>query len=302
MSTTLFRRTKLRLQFPYGCAVAVALGLGGGHVAAQTSAAQRFVSKAPVDWVRAAADKEVRIISDDGTFPVRYTMHRVDGKGSSVRAVIESRQGTVARTLYKDGHALTPEENALEHKRLQEILDDLDGWEKKQKRNSTARGYATSLVQLMPQAMLYTYAPAQPQIAASTPGPQVVLDFKPDPAFNPPTMASELLTGLEGRMWIDERTGVLVRVDARIIKPVNFGWGGIFAKFYPGGTVEFEQSPVGEGRWVYSRVDEKVSIRELMVHTREEHAQMELSELHLLAHPIDVVEAVHILMALPDPH
>jgi len=51
-----------------------------------------------------------------------------------------------------------------------------------------------------------TRPPAQLSNQPSGDPALVVLDFKPNPAWSPPTMESEPLIGLEGRLWIDPRT------------------------------------------------------------------------------------------------
>jgi hypothetical protein len=255
-------------------------------------------------WAQAASVQELRIVQSAGTFPVQYTVHKTDSRGDATRVVIECRGGTVARTMLRDGKPLTAEQQADERGRLQQILDDPATWEKKQQRSLQARSYATALVKQMPAAMLYTYVPGQPQPAAAQSAkaqPQIVIDFKPNPAYQPPDMAAELLTGLEGRMWIDPQSKVLTRVEGRIVRPVNFGWGGIFARFYPGGTVVFAQSDAGDGRWIYSFVDEDVTIRELLVKTVAEKSVMRASDIHLLPRPLDVRQAVEQLLALPGP-
>ncbi|MDE1162473.1 MAG: hypothetical protein PW792_11090 [Acidobacteriaceae bacterium] len=253
----------------------------------------------PVSWVQAATVHELRIIDDDGEFPVRYRSRRVDSKNDITREIIESREGTVARLIQRNGQPLPAEEDQAERSRLQAILDDPSDYLKSKKRNTASRGYATSLVKLMPIAMIYSYAAGQPQ-PPNSPGQQIVLDFRPDPNFKPPTTISELLTGLEGRMWIDRKTGVLTRVDARVIKGVNFGWG-VLAHIYPGGTVEFEQAEAGNGRWIYSQLNEHVVIREFMVKTANENTRMSAAEIRLLPNALTYREAIVQLLAMPLP-
>ncbi len=270
-----------------------------GH--AQQQPAFDTPGPSPVSWVQAAVPHEIRIIDDDGSFPVRYRTHRIDAHGEIVRETIECREGTVSRLLLREGKPLTPEEDAAERDRLNAILADPSDWRKHQKRNTSARSYATDLVKLMPQSMIYTYTPGQPQLPNST-SQQIVLDFHPDPAFKPPTTVSEMLTGIEGRMWIDKHRLVLTRVEGHINKPINFGWGGVFAKMYPGGNIVFEQTEAGNGRWIYSFLDENITIREMLVHTAVEKVQSTAFDIHLLPAQISYQEAIKELLAIPLPH
>jgi hypothetical protein len=275
---------------------AVVLLLAAPRPPAQTP---RLPAEPPTQWMQAAADREVHIIDDDGTFPVRYTARKIDSHTDTTRATVESLQGTVARMMERNGKPLTPEEDAAERDRLNAILAEPADWLRKQKRNTSARGYATDLVKLMPKAMVCTYAPGQPQPPGAT-SPQVVLDFTPDPGFKPPTTISQILTGLQGRLWIDRRTQVLTRVEGRVIKPVNFGWG-ILARVYPGGAIEFEQAEAGKGRWIYSHLDENITLREIMIKTVNEKIQMAATDIHLLPAAISYREAIAQLLALQLP-
>ena len=262
---------------------------------AQAPSANATAEMSPRGWADAASANELHIIEDDGTFPVRYRIHKVDAKGDVTREVIECREGTVARLIERNGLALTHEEDDAERHRLLAILDNPSDFLRHQKRNIGARNYATALVKLMPEAMLFSYAPGQPQPPGVT-TPQVVLDFRPDPRFKPPTMTAEILTGLEGRMWIDKTAMRMTRVDGRIVRAVNFGWG-VLAHVYPGGTVEFEQAEVAPERWIYSRVDENITVREMMMKTAVQKAQMSVSDVRVLPAQLSYREAINQLLA-----
>jgi hypothetical protein len=251
----------------------------------------------PQTWIERAAIYELAIINDDQA-PVRYKVRKVNRKGDTTRVVIESKQGTVARLVERDGHALTAEEDAAERGRLNEILHSPDDFLKRQKREQEGRDYAIQLIRLLPKAMLFSFTPGQPQPAGAR--SQVAVDFRPDPAFQPPTMVAQALTGLEGRLWIDASTGHLTRIEGRVLRPVNFGWGMI-AKIYPGGTVEFEQSCVQGKRWVYSHLAQDITLREMMVRTVNDKSKMSAWEFELLPQPMSYQDAVHALLALRIP-
>jgi len=290
------------------CSIALAAVLLSAVSAACRSSAQSSApattqaaapSGSPRDWVRAAANNELRIIDDDGTFPLRYRTRKVDAKGDTTREVIESRQGTVARMVERNGKPLTPTEDAAERQRLLDTLAAPADFIKHHKRDASTRTYVMSLVRLMPAAMRYTYAPGQPQPPGAA-SAQVVIDFAPDPNFKPPTMVSELLTGIEGRLWIDQGTQRLTRGEARVRQPLDMGWGMV-ARVYPGGTVEFEQADAGNGRWVYSHLVEHLTVREVLVRTAAQNAVVTSSDFRLLPAPISFQDAVHLLLAIPSP-
>ena len=254
----------------------------------------------PRQWVQSAVDNELHIIDDDGSFPLRYRVHKIDAKGDVVREVIESRDGTVARLVERNGQPLTAAEDAAEKQRLNEVLASPEDFIKHHKRDNQSREYSTELVREMPGAMIFAYAPDQPQPPAAS-GRQIVIDFKPDPNYKPPSTICKALTGIEGRMWVDAASHRLTRIEGRIVQQVNFGWGGILARIQPGGSVEFEQINAGGSRWVYSHVDSHLSMVALWVKTIPMNDKMTASDFHLLPAPISFQDAVHTLLAMPVP-
>lgn len=253
----------------------------------------------PESWIGAATAHEVSVIRSQDSFPLRYRLHKVDRKGEVVREEIDTPQGTVARTILRGGQPLTADEDRDERNRLQAILNNPDDWLKHERKNDSIRHYAMNLLQLMPKAMIYTYTPGQPQPANAN-GRQIVLDFHPNPHFHPPTTISQLLTGLEGRIWIDQRTQHLTQVQGRILHAVNFGWG-VLARIYPGGTIEFEQTEVVPNHWVYSHVKEHLTIREMLFKTATEDADITAYDFRPLPQPVDVRQAVRELLAMQVP-
>ena len=255
------------------------------------------LSAPPKSWAEAASVTEQTVINDDGSYPLRYRVRKVDAKTDTTRDIIETRQGSVARLVQRNGQPLTAEDDAAERERLNDLINSPKDFAKRHKRDASARGYAIELVRQMPQAMIFSYAPGQPQ-RPNFPTPQIVLDCVPDPSYKPPTIVSQVLTGLQGRFWIDRNTKHVLRVEGRVLRSVDFGWG-FLARIYPGGTVEFEQVNAGGDRWAYSLLRENITVREMMVKTVQQHTTMDTAEFQLLPAPIDYQEAIRILLATP---
>jgi hypothetical protein len=230
---------------------------------------------------------------------MRYLVRNVDRKGDRTRELIESVQGNVARIIQRDGKPITAAEDTAERSRLNSILTSPDDFLKHQQREGVGRSYAMQLIKLLPEAGIYSYTPGQPQPAGAV-SPQIVMDFQPNPAFHPPTMVAELLTGLKGRVWIDARTATMTRIEGEIVRPVNLGWG-VVARVYPGGHLEFEQTLVDGKRWAYSHLDVNVTVREVMLHTVNDKTKMIAWNFQLLPSPLSYQEAVHTLLAQQVP-
>ena len=260
----------------------------------------RLLLQPPRTWIDAAAVNQQQILEDNATTAVRYRTHKIDARGAVVREVIESREGTVARLLERDGQRLTAEENQAELDRLNDILKEPDRFLSRRQRDHAARSYAEELIRAMPVAMIWSYAPQQPQ-PADAHGLQIVLDFTPDPAYKPPSLITEGLKGIAGRVWIDAQSRCTTRVEGGVLKPVDFGWGGMLARVAAGGTVSFAQTEVAPQRWLYSRLSEHLTIREVFVHTGHEDQDLSTDEVKVLPAPISYKDAIATLLTIPVP-
>ena len=259
-------------------------------------------SRPPRQWATEIAANEIALLQNSATY-LRYRMHIVDQKGDLVRDVIESRDGTVARLIERNGQPLTPEENAAERQRLNDMIASPESYARHIQHEASNKKMAANLIREMPDAMIYTYTPGQPQTEASLARPektgeQVVMDFHPNPDWTPPTTMAEALTGLEGRIWIDVEHHQMVRMEGHIFKPVNFGWG-MLAHIYPGGNLLLEQANVGQERWIYTHFTQDVSVRALMMKTLKVNTRIDATGFQILPGPIAYQDAIKQLLATP---
>lgn len=256
------------------------------------------LSEPPRSWIVDVAANELVALHHRNSF-LRYRMHVLDAKGDQIRDVIESKDGTVARLILKDGRPLTADEDKAERNRLTDMVASPSAYAKHVKNEGEGRKLADQLIRLMPDAMIYSYTPGQPQTGKNI-GLEIVLDYKPNPKFSPPTTAAEALTGLQGRVWIDAKNRQLVRMDGTIFRAVNFGWG-MLAHIYPGGHLVLDQTNAGENRWIFTRFVEDVNVRALMVKTIHIHTNVEASSFQTLPNPISYQDAVRMLLDTPLP-
>ena len=265
---------------------------------AATSPAPHLDQVPPRTWAVDCTTKALENLHHQGSF-LRFRMHLVDAKGDRVRDVIESRDGTVARLILRDGKSLTSEQDSAERERLEDMLSDPSGFAKHVKNDESGKKIADSLIKLMPDAMIYTYVPGQPQTGKRPGLTEVVIDFGPNPKFNPPSTTAEALTGLRGRAWVDIQTKQIIRMEGTIFKGVNFGWG-MLAHIYPGGKLVYEQADAGNGRWIYSHFTERISIRALMVKSLTIATDVDASDFHQIP-SMSYQDAVRLLLNTPLP-
>jgi hypothetical protein len=258
-----------------------------------------LLSVPPRSWAADAAANELIALHHKGSY-LRYRMETVNEKGNQVRDVIESKDGTVARLIMKDGKPLTAEEDEWERRRLTDMIASPAAYAKHVNRGESEKSMADKLAPLMADAMINTYTPGQPQSGRNGGALEIVLDYKPNPKFVPPNTQAEALTGLEGRVWIDAKTRYLVRMDGTIARGVNFGWG-MLAHIYPGGKLEMNQTNVGGNRWIFTDFSMQLTVRALMVKKLNIHSTAKASNFQVLG-PMGYQDAIRLLLATPLPN
>jgi hypothetical protein len=87
-----------------------------------------------------------------------------------------------------------------------------------------------------------------------------IFDARPRPGYHPPNRTAKILTGMQGRLWVDKETFHWLKAEAEVLKAVPVF--GFFAKVLPGTKMELEMTPVTDSVWLVSRfvVDLKTSI------------------------------------------
>jgi hypothetical protein len=249
-------------------------------------------------WVVDTVANELNALHHKGSY-LRYRMHIIDAKGDQVRDVIESRDGTVARLILRDGKSLTDEQDRAERQRLNDMLANPSAFSKHAHADDSGKKIADSLMRLMPDAMVYTYVPGQPQTGKNPGMTEVVIDYEPNPKFHPPTTTAEALTGLRGRAWIDSQSKQLVRMEGNIFQGINFGWGMI-AHIYPGGTLMIQQADAGNGRWIFTHFTQRITVRALLVKTLNIKTDVEASSFQPVP-DMSYQDAIHKLLDTPLP-
>jgi hypothetical protein len=257
-----------------------------------------LLSVPPRIWVVDAAANELVALHHKNSY-LRYRMETVNEKGQQVRDVIESKDGTVARLILKDGKPLTPEQDKSERQRLNDMIASPAAYAKHVKNGESEKKMADTLVPLMADAMINTYTPGQPQSGKNGGALEIVLDYTPNPKFVPPNTEAEALTGLKGRVWIDAKTHYVVRMEGTIFRGVNFGWG-MLAHIYPGGKLEMDQTDAGGSRWIFTDFSMELTVRALMVKTLNIRSSAKATDYQTLG-PMSYQDAIRLLLATPLP-
>lgn len=89
------------------------------------------------------------------------------------------------------------------------------------------------------------------------------LKATPRNGYKPPNRDSQVLTGMEGTLWIDQKTFQWVKVEAHVIHPVRIY--GFLAEVQPGTSFEVEKKPVAGDLWMTSHYAMKANARVMLL-------------------------------------
>ena len=165
--------------------------------------------------------------------------------GVLTKQLVETNDGVVARLIAVNDKPPSAEERKKDDERLQKLADDPQARAAKQKQQKEDEERTDRMVKALPDAFLYEYDGFE----AGKDGQQLVrLKFRPNPKYDPPNRELQVYQGMEGSMLIEAADQRLVRIQARLFRSVNFGWG-ILGRLDPGGQFEVVQSRVNGERW-----------------------------------------------------
>jgi hypothetical protein len=213
---------------------------------APQSPAQPTSSPAPTplprnanDYVRQAIEHEVAELDRDHTH-WRYHLHREDEKNNVDRDVIETSEGSLARTLLLWGKPLTAEQRQKDEERMRKLVSDPEERAQRAKREKEDDEKVRKMLRAISQAFIFTYAGEESGL--------VQLSFVPNPHYDPPSLELRIFRSLNGKLCIDRAQNRLARVEGTLFEDVNFGWG-ILGRLYKGGIFMVEQQYIGDGHW-----------------------------------------------------
>jgi hypothetical protein len=97
-----------------------------------------------------------------------------------------------------------------------------------------------------------------------------VLDAKPKLDYRPPNREAKILTGMQGRLWIDTAGFHWVKAEAEVLKPVSIL--GVAVRVLPGTRMELLMAPVSPSLWLVSSFS--VSVKASIVWMSTERSEV----------------------------
>jgi len=263
-------------------AAAVAAGQPAGQPPAPAAAvlapakAQELVGRALASELRSA---------QDASRPVRYRLRKSSPRLTTTKAIIETRDGDVARLVALYDKPLSAADEQTEENRLSTLLTDPSRQRHRKQSEEGDMRIVLKLLRMLPQAFLYQYAGAAGNVEKFT--------FRPNPTFSPPDLETQALTSMGGEIWIDAAQERVTRLEGHLQQDTNYGWG-VLGKLDKGGWLVLEQAEVGAGNWRIVRLQMKMNLR-LLFKMKNFDTVEEMSDYAPVPASIDYRQAIQML-------
>jgi hypothetical protein len=233
--------------------VALAAGLNVSPIAVGYAFASAQDPASCLELVRAAVANEVA--ASNNSTKHMFRARKQTPQGSQTRLYVETREAMAGMTIAYNDKPVTLQDMQGEEGRLAGLAGNAEQLRRKHSLEQENAERTLRIVKALPDSFLYQYDGEETEEAgAGDPGrPMVRLKFRPNPAYQPPTRAEQVLVGMAGFLVIDPGARRIARIDGTLFKEVVFGWG-ILGHLDKGGHFLVEQREVGNGCWEVSRM------------------------------------------------
>jgi hypothetical protein len=223
-----------------GCVLGFACGSAIGQTASNNHTLQDFQPNAQArEIVRKVVANELKQQELDKSHYM-FKFRKITPKGTKIQEIVQTDQGSIARTLLVDGHPPSQDEIQDERQKIQKLLQDPEEQQKRQKREREDENRAQIMIRALPNAFFYQEIGRE--------GDTLKLHFRPDPGYQPQSHEESVYTGMAGELWLNTAQQRLQKIDAHLFHDVDFGWG-ILGRLYKGGSFMVQQEAVDGSHW-----------------------------------------------------
>jgi hypothetical protein len=201
------------------------------------------LAQPPIELVRRTVTHELAAINAEGHY--RYHFQVRTAQGTEIRDVVETSSWLIDRVIFKNGAPLSPAEKKHEDERLRLLLTHRACLQKLQTEQSCHEACIRRMIKAVTEAFVYQYVGSEKDASGRD---LVRLRFQPNPKFIPRSWELRTLEGIAGTVLVDTEDARVVRIEARLFRDVDFGWG-ILGRVCRGGTFVLEQHGQGNNRW-----------------------------------------------------
>jgi hypothetical protein len=195
------------------------------------------------------------IAANDNSTKHMFRARKQTPQGSQTRIYVETRDAMAGMTIAYNDKPLAPQDMQNENGRLAGLAGTPEQLRRKHAQEEENAERTLRIVKALPDAFFYQYD-GDELGDGQVGGPDrtlLRLKFRPNPAYQPPTHAEQVLVGMNGFLVIDPVARRIAKIDGTLFKEVAFGWG-ILGHLDKGGHFLVEQRDVGNGCWEVSHM------------------------------------------------
>ena len=185
-------------------------------------------------------DRTERIVDQDHDQKTTETTSRLVPVGG----------GEMRVDMNRDGQPVPPAEIAQEWRNVEGTMEsrthaDDPAVKKEYEKQANRRREVAKMVDAINNAFLFHYAGRTVREGRSV----VELDYEPNPEFKSSLRYAWAYRQVAGKVWVDETSGYVVRLEAELRHDIPVG-GGIVGKVYSGARMDLEQAEEAPGIWL----------------------------------------------------
>jgi hypothetical protein len=183
--------------------------------------------------------------------------------------LVETNAGKVRMLLQEDGQPLSPERIAQERGRLAGIVADPAGFQKRSQALKDDEAHARTMLTLLPKAFLFGNVREQDG--------ELLIDFRPNPEYDPQSLEERVLHGMSGSMMIDAKAMRLHHIEGRMPTDMSIGFG-LLATIHAGSSFATSRDPTSNSatpEWKTTLIDSAIDGKAILFKAiaRNEHAE-----------------------------
>jgi hypothetical protein len=158
--------------------------------------------------------------------------------------------GEMRVEMNRNGQPVPPAEIAQQWRNVEGMMESRThandpAVKKEYEKQANRRRETAKMVDAINDAFLFHYAGRTVREGRSI----VELDYEPNPAFESSLRYAWAYKQVAGKVWVDEASGYVVRLEAELRHDIPVG-GGIVGKVYSGARMELEQAEETPGVWM----------------------------------------------------
>lgn len=182
--------------------------------------------------------------AQDSSHPMQYRLRKSTPRLTSVKAIVETRDGAVARLVSINDAVPSVADRQKDEARPDALLADPSRQRKRKQGEQEDTGRALKVLRALPRAFLYQFASSESSGAITL----ARYTFISNPKFSSNDLELMVLTAMSGTLTIDATHERVMRLEGHLLQDVDIGWG-ILGRLDKGGWLIIEQGEVGGGQW-----------------------------------------------------